>query len=72
MLMIYAGQLSLDMKKPINEILEKFVVKKVEETKFRFCGNDIEQMPDMSIKVTCVDAIETLRGRPITTRRKPR
>ena len=45
-------------EEPIQEILDAFIVKKVEETKFRFCGKDIEQLDDMSIRVTCEDAIE--------------
>ena len=44
----------------IQKILDAFVVKKVEETKFRFCGKDVEQLSDMSIKVTCEDAIEAV------------
>ena len=47
-------------EKPIQEVLDAFVVKKVGETKFRFCGKDIEQLDDMSIRVTCEDAIESV------------
>ena len=45
---------------PIQKVLEEFVVKKVEEMKFRFCGKAIEQQDDMSVKVTCKDAIENV------------
>ena len=62
MLITHVDDLCWAMKpgyeKPIQEILDAFVVKKVEETKFRFCGKDIEQLDDMSIRVSCEDAIE--------------
>jgi len=44
----------------VNKILETFVVKKVEQGKFRFCGKEIEQLNDFSIKVTCTDSTEQI------------
>ena len=50
-----------DHEKWMLNILEEFVVKKVEHTKFRFCGKEIEQLSDYSIKVTCKDSTEQIR-----------
>ena len=50
----------LGYEESIQNILDEFVVKKVEEGKFRFCGKDVEQQDDMSVIVTCKDAIETV------------
>ena len=64
MLITHVDDLCWAMKpgydEPIEKTLDDFVVKKVEETKFRFCGKDIEQLDDMSIRVTCEDAIESV------------
>ena len=62
MLITHVDDLCWAMKpgyeEPIQKILDAFVVEKVYETKFRFCGKDIDQLDDMSIRVTCEDAIE--------------
>ena len=44
----------------IDNILESFAVRKVEEGEFRFCGKEIKQLDDFSIVVTCKDSTETI------------
>ena len=44
----------------MQKILDAFIVKKVEQSKFRFCGKEIEQLNDYSIKVTCTDFAEQI------------
>ena len=40
--------------------MDELVFQEAEEKKFRFCGTDVEQFEDMSTRITCVDAIETV------------
>ena len=45
----------------INAVLEKFSVREVNETPFRFCGKEVTQMDDFSIKVTAKDNTEKIK-----------
>ena len=45
-----------EFEENMDEILETFVVKKVEQSKFRCCGKEIQQLENFSIKVTCEDS----------------
>ena len=62
MLITHVKELCWAMKpgyeEPIQKILDAFIVKKVQESKLSFCGKDVEQLPDMSIRATCEDATE--------------
>jgi hypothetical protein len=43
----------------VDKIIKSFVVRKV-GSKFRFCGNEIEQDQEFTIRVTCEDTAETI------------
>ena len=45
----------------INAVLETFSVREVNETPFRFCGKEVAQMEDFSIKVTAKDNTEKIK-----------
>ena len=47
----------------VDYVLKTFECGKIEEGKFRYCGKEIEQLDDFSIKVTC--KATTLKMRPI-------
>ena len=44
----------------MNEILKELILGTVEETNFKYCGVEIEQLEDFSIRVTCKAAIAKL------------
>ena len=48
--LLYASLPDHDME--INEVLETFAVRKVDDTPFRSCGKELDQSDDYSIKVT--------------------
>ena len=49
-----------EFEENMDEILETFVVKKVEQSKFRCCGKEIQQLENFSIKVTSKDSAEQI------------
>jgi hypothetical protein len=53
-----------DAEKAIYKVLKGFNVDKVQEGEFRFCGKEVKQYEDFSIKVTVKDNTEKIR--PIT------
>jgi hypothetical protein len=44
----------------VNEILEKYKLKKVEQDSFRFCKREIQQHADFNVSVTCKDNAENI------------
>ena len=46
------GNLPGHEKKAIQEILDTFPVREINNAPFRFCGKEVKQFEDMSIKVT--------------------
>ena len=54
----------------VPRILEKFEVRKVEESKFRFCGKEFAQDDDFTIRVTCKDNIANIEPIRYDMRRK--
>jgi len=44
----------------IQKILDSFAVRKVETGKFRFCGKEVHQSDDFTVKVTCKDTAEQI------------
>ena len=45
----------------INEVLKTFSVREVNDTPFRFCGKEVKQFEDYSIKVTAKDNTEKIK-----------
>ena len=45
----------------MNEVLKTFSVREVNNTPFRFCGKEVNQMEDFSIKVTAKDNTEKIK-----------
>jgi hypothetical protein len=48
-------------EKAMKEILDTFSVREINDAPFKFCGKEIKQFDDMSIKVTAKDNIEKIR-----------
>ena len=64
-----------DVEHQVQKILDHFDCRKIEKGEFRFCGKEVKQFADFSIKVTCKDTSEkvelimfTKNGRKMTER----
>ena len=57
-------------EKAMKEILDTFSVREINDAPFKFCGKEVKQFDDMSIKVTAKENIEKIRPIVIGDKRR--